>query len=128
MSANDPDSQDCPVCRELESLGAQVGLDVSRLPLDDKSIALILRSLAFETQCFALSCGIFHHTVESQLHLARDVLSNNLESLLLVGPIVAIGTSDHCGVRINFSLEAYLRLAVTAKDRVRGPIDGDGNV
>lgn len=129
MNAARPENgPDCEVCKELEARGARLQLDVSRLRLGDEAIALILFSLALEAQHFALSRGLFHHSVESQLHLAHDVISGNLHDLLLAGPVVATGTANHCAVRIQFSIEAYLLMAEAAKDRVLLSFEGDGNV
>jgi len=116
------------VCRELRARGGRLGLDVSELTLGNEAVALVLFSLALEAHHFALSRGIFHHTVERQLHLAHDIISRNLQRLLLAGPIVASGTSNHCAVRIQFSAQAYLLMTKAAQDGVLLALNGDGYV
>lgn len=93
---------------------------------DDKSIGLIVLSLARECHDFALSSGIPSHSVDHQLSLVFCILSRYASHLLNFRDVVAGDAPGLASLEIGFSDKGYLFLASAAKDRVAKAIDGNG--
>ncbi|KIN75512.1 hypothetical protein [Sulfitobacter guttiformis] len=103
-------------------------MNVSELHIDNKSVGLIVRSLAVECHDFAVLSGIPSHSVEHQLPLVFGVLDSHGSDLLNVSDIPAVNTSDIAAIHISFSNEGYLSLARAAKNRVADAADVDANI
>lgn len=97
-------------------------MKISELQVNDKSVALIVRSLALEVHNFATSRGIPSHSVEDQLPLVFSVVDSHLSDLLDFRDIPAGDTTSLAGISIGFSDEGYRLAARAAKDGVAGVI------
>jgi len=98
-------------------------MKVSELEINDKSMGLIVRSLALEVHKFCLSSGVFSHSVEDQLPLVFSVLDRHLSDLIDFCDIPAGGASGFAGLVIRFSEKGYRTIAEAAKNRVTDLVD-----
>jgi len=98
-------------------------MKLSQLEINDKSMGLIVRSLALEVHKFCLSSGILSHSVEDQLPLVFSVLDRNFSDLIDFCDIPAGDASGFAGLVIRFSEKGYRTIAEAAKNRVTDLVD-----
>lgn len=90
---------------------------VGRLRPGLESILTIRDRITAEAHDFAATRDIAQAPVEVELGLVSEVLSSNLDDLILVRPVVT-GNASELRVSVSYDPVGYRRIAEAAKNRV----------
>ena len=99
--------------------------EVAAIKVNGEGIRFLMLCLAREVHEFAVSRDISHGAVEDQLPFVFGELNRNLGDILDIRCVPARDASSLSTLNIHFSYPTYRRVALAAKDRAAGVVDGD---